>query len=102
MDTKRTKPKSGHRDAAVNRSGSMVVSAHTMLAWGRIPSRSKAEIIEAFEHASPVSDANIQTFKTDTQLLKIRNMSSGLRVVYEYEQQEPYNRRGQSRTGAVL
>lgn len=83
MATKRTKPKSMHHELAVNRPGSTAISPRAMLAWARIPSHNKAEIIAAIEHASPASDAHTKIVKVGNQVLKVRNMSSGFRVVYE-------------------
>ena len=68
---------------AMNRPGSTAISPQAMLAWGRIPSHNKAEIIAAVEQNSPASDANTKIVKVGTQVLKVRNVSSGFRVIYE-------------------
>ena len=83
MATKLNKSKSVRPDLTVSRPGSTAISPRAMLAWGRIPSHNKAEIIAAVEQASPASDAHTKIVKVGTQVLKVRNMSSGFRVIYE-------------------
>jgi hypothetical protein len=83
MATKLNKSKSEHHDLTVSRLGSTVISPRAMLAWGRIPSHKKAEIIAAVEQATAASDAHTKIVKVGSQVLKVRNMSSGFRVIYE-------------------
>lgn len=83
MATKLTKPTSIHHDLVANSRRSTAISPWAMLAWGRIPSHNKAEIIAAVEQASPASDANIKIVKIGAQVLKVHNMASGFRVIYE-------------------
>lgn len=54
-----------------------------MLAWSRIPSRNKAEIIEALEQASTATDDRSKIVKVGTKVLTVRNIPSGFRVIYE-------------------
>src|SRR5262249_49501626 len=73
-----TKPK-----VTEHKVGCTFISPQAMLAWSRIPSHYKAEIISAVEQKTPISDANTKIVKVGTQVLKIQNISSGFRVVYE-------------------
>jgi hypothetical protein len=59
------------------------ISPQAMLAWSRVPTRSKDEILASFRHVTQASDANVKTVKVGTQVLKVRRLSSGFRVVYE-------------------
>lgn len=84
--TKLTKATSRGHEREVSPPGSTAISPQAMLAWGRIPSRYKAEIIAAFEQA-PVSASDIKTksFTVGSQVLKVREMLSGFHVVYEQD-----------------
>lgn len=83
MATKLTKPTSVPHDLAANSRRSTAISPWAMLAWGRIPSHDKAEIIAAVEQTSPGDDANIKIVTVGAQVLKVRSMASGFRVIYE-------------------
>ncbi|MES2756031.1 MAG: hypothetical protein V4693_01555 [Pseudomonadota bacterium] len=83
MATKSAKPNSADQNLAANRLASVAVSPRAMLAWGRIPSHNKAEIIAAIGQASPEGDANTRIVKVGPQVLKVRSVSSGFRVIYE-------------------
>ncbi|MPQ55370.1 hypothetical protein [Duganella sp. FT27W] len=83
MVTRLTKPKSLEYDPPSNNAVSTRISAPAKLAWGRIPSRFKTEIIAAVEQRSPDSDASTKIVKVGSQLLKVRNVASGFRVIYE-------------------
>ena len=76
------KVRSLHRSATSKR-GSTAISPQAMLAWNRIPTHSKDEILASFKHVTQASDANVKTVRVGTQLLKVRRMTSGFRVVYE-------------------
>ena len=76
------KVKSLHR-SAMHKRGSTAISPQAMLAWSRIPTHRKDEILASFRHVTQASDANVKTVKVGTQVLKVRRMSSGFRVVYE-------------------
>lgn len=80
--TRLTKPKSTTNSTPPHRLGSTEISARAMFAWGRIPSKNKAEIIAAVEQTS-TGEAEPKTVKLGNQTLKVRNISSGFRVIYE-------------------
>lgn len=82
MLIKQMKSRSARRDLAANGPGSTTISPRAMLAWSRIPSHNKAEIIEALE-ASPATDDHSKIVKVGTKMLTVRNIPSGFRVIYE-------------------
>ena len=49
----------------------------------RIPMRNKAEILAAVEQRSPAKIEDAKVIKIGSQVLKVRNLSSGFRVIYE-------------------
>jgi hypothetical protein len=83
MATTLTKAKPVRHDLAANSPASTAISPWAMLAWGRIPSHKKAEIIAALEQALPADDGNTKIIEVGAQVLKVRNMASGFRVIYE-------------------
>lgn len=83
METKLIKAKTAPSGLAVNRLGNTAIAPRAVLAWGRIPSQDKAEILAVVERPSAAGDGNTKTVRVGEQMLTVRNMSSGFRVVYE-------------------
>lgn len=83
MATRLTKPTSPQHEPEAATALSTRISSPAKLAWGRIPSRFKTEIIAAVEQRSPESDASTKIVKVGNQRLKVRNVASGFRVIYE-------------------
>ncbi len=84
MATERAKAKSVLRSTTGSRS-STTISPQAMLAWSRIPTQSKEEILATFRHSPQRTNYTVKTVKVGTQLLNIRKMPSGFRVVFESE-----------------
>ena len=72
METVQTPSKSVHYSIAIDPEAS--------LAWGRIPSERKEEILSTFKREPPLGDTH---FKMDQEVFTVRSMSSGFRVVYK-------------------
>lgn len=68
---------------AANSPGRTSISPLAVLAWGRIPSHIKTDILTALEQAPPDGDADTNIFNIGAQVFKVRTMGSGFRVVYE-------------------
>lgn len=83
MARKLSKPASTDLDLTPHGTRSTAISPWATLAWGRIPSHTKAEIIAAVEQASPPDDANTKIINVDNKVLKVRQIASGFRVIYE-------------------
>lgn len=69
-----------HKSVAPKR-GTPEISPDAMLAWGRIPSSYKVEILDAVKHAS--AEGKTQSLKVGKKVLTIGKSSSGFRVVFE-------------------
>lgn len=83
MGSKLTGQSAVSRAPEVNSVKSIEISPQALQAWSRIPSVAKVEILAAVERPSSVRDGTVKTVKVGNQMLMVKKMTSGFRVLYE-------------------